>query len=343
MNVLLTLAVGFAGGFAGHKTRIPAGSLFGSLMATAAFSILTGYAQSLAVYKIAAQVIAGIFIGMQFSSVGIENILRLWKPVLLMIVGMLGVNLTAGFLMSAVSDLDLKTALFGATPGGIAEISIISGEQGADALKVSLLQFARMLFALCVFPTAAQRFILYVRKKHPEPSVEPLPMENVLATPGSTAIIVCVSAVVGLVGYSTHICGMTLVFPMLAVALMGRLNLHAKLRRSVKRMAQMLSGIAIGSTVTFGDLTGLKSLLAPLCVLLLTYLVFSLALGLVLYRFGHLPSEAAFFSCIPAGMSDMALIASDYGTGGPIVAIMHLVRFACIMLVIPILVPWICN
>lgn len=75
------------------------------------------------------------------------------RPAIALLSGMLVVNIALGFLMYFISPMDLTTALMCAVPGGISEMPIISVELGADASKVALMQFIRLVFGVGVFPT----------------------------------------------------------------------------------------------------------------------------------------------------------------------------------------------
>ncbi len=345
MDILLTLAIGSLGGYLGYKSKIPAGSLIGALLATIVWQLATGRAEAPAFYKTTAQIIAGVFIGMQLASCSLRNLLTLYKPILVTLLGMFCINLISGFLIYWTSALDLKTALFATTPGGVAEMTIIGEQMGADAIQVSMLQFARLLMALCVFPAVAQRLTAVLRRRDGEQTYvcQIEPAITAPTTLGRTALVLAAAAVAGVLGQISGLSGGTLVFSMVTVAVLGHLGWTAKPDRSVKRIAQTLSGIAIGATATLADIVGMKALIGPLVVLLISYCALCLLLGWVLYRWCRLDPSVAFFSCIPAGVSDMALIASDFGSGGPVVAILQLFRFTGVVAILPTIIMAICN
>lgn len=338
MSLLVTLLIGLLGAYVGYKMRIPAGSLIGALISTVILSIISDIAVSLQIYKIAAQTIAGIFIGMQLDSVDTKLLKTLWKSVLTTAIGMLFINAVAGAAVYLSSSLDAKTALFSATPGGIAEMALMSGEQGANTLQVTILQLFRMLFALLVFPACAQHMIWRDKAQGEQPSATKVGSVQNIATLSTTMLVIVVSSVAGYWGYTTHIAGMNLVFPMLTTALLGLIKIHAKLSSTVKRAAQALSGISIGCTASISDVSRLPDLIIPLISLLFVYLVLSLLLGKILHCFCNLQSDTAYFACIPAGVSDIALIASDYGSGGPVVALLQLVRYTMVVVCSPLLI-----
>jgi len=303
--------------------------------------MLTGRAEGLSTYRILAQIIAGVFIGMQLASCDMKSLLRLYKPILVTVVGMLTINVLVGFMLYYTSDMDLITSLFASTPGGIAEMSIISAGMGANTLQVSILQFFRMLSGFLIFPAVAQWVILYLRKKNGVGTGEDAPIAEsdcTIKEKNSNLLVLFCGVTAGMLGYLSGFSGGILVFSMVAVGVLGHFGKHVSLPMAVKRVAQVLSGIYIGATSTLADVASLQTLILPLVLLVISYLALSLLLGWILYRFCHLEASAAFFSCIPAGVSDMALIASDFGSGGPIVAVLQLFRFASVVALAPSLI-----
>ena len=137
-NLCITLLIGSAGGFLGYKSKIPAGGILGALIATTAYSVLTHHAAALISYKILAQIIAGFFIGMQLGNANLKSISKLWGPILVTVAGMLCINVIIGIFLHAISSMDLMTALFASTPGGIADMTMISEDMGANTIQVSL-------------------------------------------------------------------------------------------------------------------------------------------------------------------------------------------------------------
>lgn len=346
LALLITLLVGIAGGYLGYRSRIPGGPLIGSLLFVCALNVLTGGAKSLAAYKITAQTIAGIFIGLQLANCSVKSMLKLWKPILVVVLGMFTVNIVSAFVVYASSGnhVDLVTAFFATTPGGIAEMSIMAGDMNANTLTVSVMQFARLIFALCVFPTTAQWIIKRLAKKgEAQEPEQDFSNEDMRYSTRNTVLIVALATLSGIAGYYSNIAGAMLFLPMLVVAILGQLHINTRIPFNFKRAAQTLSGICIGSGIAQADIMGLPELIIPILLMLATYFVLCLSLGFVLYKFCHLDSSAAFFSCIPAGVSDMALIASDFGTGGPIVAVLQLCRFAGVVFATPAIISFITH
>ena len=77
-------------------------------------------------------------------------------------------NLLMGFLIHAVTDLDWITSFMCAVPGGMSDTPIIAADMGGNGGKVAVMQFARLLTGIGVFPS----LILTVTKKEAIPQQE---------------------------------------------------------------------------------------------------------------------------------------------------------------------------
>lgn len=78
--------------------------------------------------------------------------------------------------------------------------------------------------------------------------------------------------------------------------------------RWMRRLAQMLSGAYIGSSIEMGHLIEMKYLLVPAIVLILGYMVACLLIGGLIHKKAKMPMDEAMLAATPAGASDMALI-----------------------------------
>jgi len=57
-----------------------------------------------------------------------------------------------GWLLSAITDIDLLTALLGCAPGGATAMIALSGELGADAQLVAAMHVTRLLILMILLP-----------------------------------------------------------------------------------------------------------------------------------------------------------------------------------------------
>jgi len=73
-------------------------------------------------------------------------------PALILVVGLTTFSLILGFIIHKVTGMDLLTALFSCSPGGLADMSIISEAYGAETAKVVILHSLRLMTVVTLFP-----------------------------------------------------------------------------------------------------------------------------------------------------------------------------------------------
>jgi len=146
------MLIGAAGGIIGLKLKLPAGALFGAMAATAAYHLLTskGYVPPQA--NTILQIAIGATIGLNFSMENIKGLGSIFLSAVVMVIGLMIFSLILGFIISKVTGMDLITALFSASPGGLANIVLISDAYGAQAHIVALLHTLRLVSVVFFMP-----------------------------------------------------------------------------------------------------------------------------------------------------------------------------------------------
>ncbi len=158
MRFMMTLLVGGAGGFIGMKLKLPAGALFGAMVTTAVYNLMTsrGYVPPQANTML--QIIIGATIGLNFTMETLKGLGSIFFSAVVMVAGLLAFSLILGWLIHKFTGMDLITALFSASPGGLANIVLISDAYGAEAHVVALLHTLRLV-SVVVFMPAIVKFI----------------------------------------------------------------------------------------------------------------------------------------------------------------------------------------
>jgi len=149
---IMTMLVGAAGGILGMKLKLPAGALFGAMVSTAVYNLLTskGYVPPQA--NTILQIVIGATIGLNFSMENIKGLGSIFLSAVVMVVGLMVFSLLLGFIISKATGMDLITALFSASPGGLANIVLISDAYGAQAHIVALLHTLRLVSVVVFMP-----------------------------------------------------------------------------------------------------------------------------------------------------------------------------------------------
>lgn len=335
LELLLTLCVGGATGFVFFKLKFPGGMIVGSIVGVSLLNIWTGHALMPANARLAAQIVAGAYIGVTVDKNDLKRLKHILGPAVTLLSGMLALNLFSGYLIYLFSPLDLVTSLMAAVPGGMSDTPIISAEMGADASKVAVLQFVRLVAGIGIFPG----MIGLIARKHQE-DTSPV----ILKTEGKKSVgrlkkdflkTMTVAVIFGIIGKQTGIPAGALLFSLLSVMVFNLTTSGAWLPKWLKRVAQILSGAYIGSSVEYADVLEIKYLAVPAVILVLGYVVLCILLGYFIHKKFKLSLRESMLAVTPAGATDMALIASDLGIQSTDVVVLQIVRLVFVITVFP--------
>ena len=141
----LTLALCAAVGLLLYRKRVPAGMLIGAAAASAVLTAGFHFGGVPPLSKHIAQVVAGVFIGSSASRDDFRQLKTFYKPVVMITCSLLLVNVVIGALLFLTGYSDLLSCLVCAVPGGISDVTLIAVDFGADASKVLLVHFCRLV------------------------------------------------------------------------------------------------------------------------------------------------------------------------------------------------------
>lgn len=343
-NFIITLIIGILVGYIFLKLKVPGGMMIGSIVGVSAFNIISNMAYVPMEGRIIAQIIAGAYIGVGLDKSDLMRLKNIFKPLMVVLLGLLILNIVVGLIIYYISPLDLVTSFMCAIPGGISDIPLISVEMGADSTKVAAMQFIRLIFGVGVFPTMISKISKLrvfddseIESEEYERNVEKTyDKKNLLLT-------LVIATVFGIIGRVSGIPSGTLVFSMISVIVFNLLTGKGTLPVYFKRFAQVLSGIYIGSSVVYGDLIEIKFLIWPAVVLILGYAMTSLLLGTFIHKKLNMPIKDAMLACTPAGATDMALIASDIGVKSADVIVIQIIRMVVVISIFPQIIRLLVN
>lgn len=151
-NLLLTLSIATGAGLLGFYLGIPAGALTFGMIATALFNVLTGRGYMPLTLRLITQMLAGTLIGVRMTSQDLLAVREVLIPALLLILGIILINLTVGFLLHKITRIGLITALIASVPGGVSDMALIAKELGGDQSKVAVLQLFRYVVVVGFYP-----------------------------------------------------------------------------------------------------------------------------------------------------------------------------------------------
>jgi len=151
-KIFYTLIAAGIGGYLGVKLKIPAGALVGAMVFVAVYNIYTGQGYIPKNFKIIAQIVVGAMIGLNFTIEAVAELKNLVFPALILVFGLTFFSLILGVIISKLTGLDLVTALFSSSPGGLTDMSLIAEAYGAETDKVALLHLMRLITVITVLP-----------------------------------------------------------------------------------------------------------------------------------------------------------------------------------------------
>lgn len=152
-NILLTLAVAAAFGLLGRISPVPGGAMAFAALGSIAFKLLYPKACMTMSLRLAAQLLAGLYVG---AGVSLDQIIEL-KALVLPIVILLSCYflgaLLIGWLLRHFRFFGRREAYLAATPAGASDMALISADLGVYDVKLVLLQVMRLIAVVTVFPT----------------------------------------------------------------------------------------------------------------------------------------------------------------------------------------------
>lgn len=149
----LTFLLAALGGYLLHYLGIAGGALTGAMLFSGAFSVWKGPTPFPARLKFVMQALAGAFIGIGIDRERLAALPALLLPGGVMLLGVFLFTFSMAYLMRKWFRLDPAVALLVSTPGGVQEMSLLAEDLGADTPKVALMQTARIITVILLFPS----------------------------------------------------------------------------------------------------------------------------------------------------------------------------------------------
>ncbi|MBO3444337.1 AbrB family transcriptional regulator [Clostridium sp. CCUG 7971] len=338
-----TILVGVIGAFIAKKLKVPAGAMVGSMVFVGIFNVITGAAYVENSTRFFVQVIAGAFIGIDMDKEKLMEIKNLIKPAIVMIIGLLILNILVGIFIYKTTSLDLLSSLFAAVPGGMADMSIISSEMGADTSMVAVFQLARLISVISIFPT----LIKQVQKRMICDNGDQIDIASTIelnidkndckyGNKNKDIILTLIIAIIfGIIGKVTKIPAGTMIFSLIGVAGLKIYSNKGYIYPIIKQGAQVVAGAFIGSSITIDVVYSLKSFTIPIICMIIAYTIMCGLIGFIISKWFDIDIITAMFCCTPAGASDMALIASELGINGADIALLQVTRLVSVIVIFP--------
>jgi membrane AbrB-like protein len=152
INLAITVIIASIAGLIGFKLKIPAGAVTASMIAVGALNIFYSKGYLPINIRRATQIFAGALIGQRMGYGDLIALKSIILPVFILILGIIIVNFLIGLFIHKVAKLELITSLLASAPGGMSDMALVAKDLGGDAPKVAVLQLARYICIVALFP-----------------------------------------------------------------------------------------------------------------------------------------------------------------------------------------------
>jgi membrane AbrB-like protein len=348
MWLVITIFIGIIGGLIGIKAKVPAGAIVGSLVAVIIFNLLTGKAVFPQEFKVITQIGTGAYIGARIRRKDVIELKRVIKPAIILTVTMSIFNIVVSIFLSNNTSLDLVTALFATAPAGVADMTLISVDFGADSSKVAALQLVRLVSVITIMPglikyIISKKFsdeIQFLKEntekyRNEENGDRVKDIKEVMIRAIST---LGVGFVFGIISYKLGIPAGAISFSMISCAFYNIKTSKAYMSLNLRRSIQILGGCLIGVQITIEQIISMRELLPSVVVITLGYIILTFTLGFLIKRNSTLDIITALYSSTAGGLTDMTIVASEMGADAPKVATLHFARVVSVVAFYPIII-----
>jgi len=329
-RLLLTAALGAAGGALFAWLGLPAAWLAGSMTAVAA-AALAGLPVDLpAPVRNAAFVLLGVSMG---TSVTPETMaqLRAWPLSLALLAGSVAATLMAGALyLRRVHGWDPVTARYASIPGALSSVLVLAATSAADLPRVALAQSVR-LFTLVALMPAILSFL--------GDDAGAGPPANAAVTSTLPEIVVTLTASAAVAGLlaALHVPGGVLLGAMMASAALHGTGLVAgRLPPGLLILGFVATGAVIGARFRGTTLTVLGRTLPGAMGSVLLALALSAGFAALGTAWLGLPFGQLWLAYAPGGVEAMAVMALALRLDPAFVGAHHVTRILGLNLVVPL-------
>ena len=342
MHLLITLLISIIGWQIMRILRVPAAALLGPMLFIGAAEIMGLPISTLPnIVLLAVQLTLGLFVGIRIDREKVNFLKQgMLIPSLLVIGWTIVFTLAPILLLTYTTNLDLATILFGATPGGMAEMSIIAMNYNADIAVVSLLQFMRLVMVLILVPLIAAKVKAedkqggVIESAAGSKVVEKRDLKASSQIIGSGLLFGGLSIYLGfpaggIIGTSLGV-GMASIYLGKRVALPG----------SLLTAAQLGIGLTVGTHFRPDTVSAFLSLMIPGMLFSILMVIGAVILAIILGRLTKWNLSTTLLCTAPAGVTQMVIVASDIGVDMVKVTYFHVLRLMTIYLIISQIYQW---
>ena len=339
---VLTVIIGLIGAYLAAKIKLPGGVMVGAMITVAAFNIITGKGTFPEIFKTFLQVASGIIIGTRVSKKDLKELKLIVFPTIILLIFMMLMNITLGFLVNKVGGLDIATSLFATSPGGLSDMALLSEDMGANSAYVTLLQLVRLLTIYFCLPAIIQK--IYAKELSEKKTVARSTEEREEISDKEQIKRLIMTILVGSAGgalfYYLGVTSGAMIGSMIAVAAFNIFTGKGYCPKVMSRITSVGSGCFLGLKIDMESVLGLTSLLLPTGIIVTGVLAFAFTTAFVINRLTKLDFSVALMASTPGGMQEISLLSEELGTDTPKIAVMQTCRLMFVVSFFPTMIQF---
>lgn len=339
LNFVMVLLAGILGSLLFGRLRVPAGAMLGAMCTVALLNCLTDMVYYPPQVRQGIMVLSGAVIGAKVTRSSLKKIKEILGAAAISTIALVVLNFVFGALIYLVSDLDLATSIFAATPGGITDITFIAMEYGAESTSIVFLHMVRLIAAVSVLPFLIQR--ISGQKAHAQTPAKTEQDCKVQRENGSRIRSTCrtliIAFVCGGIGYIIRIPGGVLTSAMLGVMFFNVRWDCCYVPPQAGKWLQCFSGLYLGSLVTENFLRQMRTLIMPAGIMVVAVVIWGVVVAGIVNRVTGLDYSTAILACAPGGIQEMSLIGDEMGLDMAAITVIQTVRIVVSVSLVPLL------
>jgi len=276
--------------------------------------------------------VLGVMLGSAFKPDTLDKV-NLWIPSLsIMVLYVIFISATVGFFFYKFVKVDLVTAFFSATPGGLATMVILGSDHGGNEKIIALTHSIRILLTVLIIPFWFQFFEGHqIGGQQVTIHLSELYMSDTL--------ILLLSGLIGFYGGKIiKLPSYQLLGPMLLSAMVHLLGLTtASLPTIIINIAQIIIGSGIGSRFSGVSIKQVSRTLISAIISTIYILSLAALASSILTVSTGIPFKTLLLSFAPGGLAEMTLISFSMGIDPAFVSTHHLLRVSIMVIMAPII------
>ncbi|WP_181350894.1 AbrB family transcriptional regulator [Thalassobacillus sp. CUG 92003] len=344
MKKFLLIAAAFMGGFLFDWVNIPAGWLLGAMLVGAFYRLMIADITYPPILFDLALAVIGVSIGLTIRMSMFQEVGGYLLPLAISMVILLAAGWVLGKLLYKYSNLDAKTALFCCLPAGASVMMALSREYKANLGMVAAFQTVRIMMLVSTIPIVAGFMISFLNTKDVHSSTPGAETEASIPMVGAVLCYGILTALTLLLAKKWHIPIAAFLYAIVLGFLVHTFVLALPPMPNLGvGIGMAMLGVIIGVRFDRGSLADIRRVGWTSLVILLAFFLLTFLVTAIFYLLTPLDFITSLLAVVPAGAPQMASVASSLDLDASIVAAMQVIRLLVLVLVTPILVPFLVS